>query len=203
MPRYDFHEVHSIVIRATPADVDIAIRAVTPAEMPLVGTLFALRALPNRLLGRGPGIRPAAGRPLLDQALQGGFVLLGETPQREIVLGTVGTFWSLRGGPSDRLASAHAFAAFVTPGYAKAAMNFFLEPLDGQSTRLRTETRIVATDPPSRRRFGRYWSVIHPGSALIRRMWLRAIKRRAETEVRRFMCTSSTRSSCSSSCSSR
>lgn len=202
MPRYDFHEVHSIVIRATPADVDAAIRAVTPGEMPLVGVLFALRALPYHMLGRGPGIRPAAGRPLLDQALQAGFVLLGETPQREIVLGTVGIFWSLRGGPSDTLASVHAFAAFVTPGYAKAALNFLVEPLDGR-TRLRTETRIAATDPPSRRRFGRYWRVIHPGSALMRRMWLRAIKRRAETEVRRFMCTSNTRSSCSSSCSSR
>lgn len=181
MPRYDVHEVHSIVIRATPADVDAAIRAVTPGEMPLVGVLFALRALPYRMLGRGPGIRPAAGTPLLDQALRAGFVLLGEMPQREIVLGAVGIFWSLRGGPSDRLASAHAFDAFVTPGYAKAAMNFLLEPLDGQRTRLRTETRIAAADPPSRRRFGRYWRVIHPGSALIRRMWLRAIKARAET----------------------
>ncbi len=181
MPHYDVREVHSIVIRASPAEVDAAIRAVTPAEMPVVGMLFALRALPNRLLGRGPGIRPAAGTPLMDQALQAGFVLLAEAPQREIVLGTVGIFWSLRGGPSDRLASPGAFTAFVTPGHAKAAMNFLLEPLDGGHTRLRTETRIEATDPPSRRRFGRYWRVIHPGSALIRRMWLRAIKARAET----------------------
>lgn len=180
MPRYDFREVHSVVIRATPANVVAAIKAVTPAEMPLVRTLFALRALPNRLLGRGPGIRPAAGRSLLDQALQAGFVLLGEAPQREIVVGTVGAFWSIRGGPSVRLASARAFVDFATPGYAKAAMNFSLEPLNGHRTRLRTETRIVATDPTSRGRFGRYWRMIHAGSALIRRMWLRAVKRRAE-----------------------
>jgi len=30
--------------------------------------------------------------------------------------------------------------------------------------------------------FSRYWRVIHAGSALIRRMWLRAIKRRAESD---------------------
>ncbi|HYW41393.1 MAG TPA: hypothetical protein VE959_00970 [Bryobacteraceae bacterium] len=28
--------------------------------------------------------------------------------------------------------------------------------------------------------FAAYWRMIYPGSALIRRMWLRAIKRRAE-----------------------
>src|SRR5947199_7135416 len=87
MPRYDFHEVHSIVIRAKPANVIAAIKAVTPREMPLVGTLSAIRALPNRLLGRGPGIRPAAGRSLWDQALQAGFVILGEAPQQEIDTG--------------------------------------------------------------------------------------------------------------------
>jgi len=31
-----------------------------------------------------------------------------------------------------------------------------------------------------RQRFQLYWRVIYPGSALIRRMWLRAIKQRAE-----------------------
>lgn len=180
MPRYDFHEVHSVVIRAAPGDVLAAIRAVAPAEMRLVGMLFALRALPTLLLGRGPGIRPAAGRPLLDQALEVGFVLLGEAPQQEIVVGTVGAFWSLRGGPSVTLASAAEFVAFARPGYAKAAMNFSMEPVDG-SIRLRTETRILATDPVSRRRFARYWRMIHAGSALIRRAWLAAIRRRAET----------------------
>ncbi len=179
MPRYDFHEVHSVVMRSAPAAVFDAIRSVTPAEMPLVGMLFALRALPNRLLGRGPGITPAAQRSLLDQALHAGFVLLAEAPQQEIVVGTIGAFWSFRGGPSATLASAEEFVSFARPGYTKAAMNFSTEPFDG-NIRLRTETRILATDPVSRRRFARYWRVIHAGSALIRRMWLHAVKRRAE-----------------------
>jgi len=79
------------------------------------------------------------------------------------------------------LSSVRAFVDFATAGYAKAAMNFSLEPLNGRSTRLWTETRIVATDPTSRGRFARYWRLIHPGSALIRRMWLSAVRRRAET----------------------
>jgi hypothetical protein len=30
--------------------------------------------------------------------------------------------------------------------------------------------------------FGAYWRVIYPGSSLIRYMWLRAIKKRAEAQ---------------------
>ncbi|MBV8202739.1 MAG: hypothetical protein JOZ15_19150, partial [Acidobacteria bacterium] len=43
-----------------------------------------------------------------------------------------------------------------------------------------TETRVNATDAATRRRFAAYWRVIYPGSSLIRSMWLRAIRRRAE-----------------------
>ena len=63
------------------------------------------------------------------------------------------------------------------PGYAKAVMNFSLsEERDG--CLVRTETRIRATDLSARRKFGLYWRVIYPGSALIRRMWLAAVKPR-------------------------
>lgn len=181
MPRYEFHEVHSVVIRSEPAAIFAAIKSVTPAEMLLVSALFVLRALPSRLLGRGPGITPTRGRPLLEQALQVGFIMLAEAPGREIVLGTVGAFWSLRGGPSVRLASAREFLDFTAPGHAKAAMNFSVEPVDSIRTRLRTETRILPTDPTARRQFARYWRVVHAGSALIRRLWLGAIRRRAES----------------------
>jgi hypothetical protein len=47
-------------------------------------------------------------------------------------------------------------------------------------SRVTTETRILATDASARRAFGIYWRVIYPGSAIIRSMWLREIKRRAE-----------------------
>jgi hypothetical protein len=58
-------------------------------------------------------------------------------------------------------------------------MNFSARPLESGSE-LRTETRVVATDAASRRRFGRYRRLIQPGSALVRRGWLAAAKRRAE-----------------------
>jgi hypothetical protein len=58
-------------------------------------------------------------------------------------------------------------------------MGFRAEAADG-GTLLTTETRVLATDEAARRRFGRYWRVIRPGSGAIRRSWLRAAARRAE-----------------------
>jgi len=59
-------------------------------------------------------------------------------------------------------------------------MNFNVEDAGGGMSRLVTQTRVAATDAEAERAFARYWRVIYPGSALIRRMWLRAIKARAE-----------------------
>ena len=59
-------------------------------------------------------------------------------------------------------------------------MNFHVEPVGPGASRLVTQTRVAATDSLATRRFAAYWRVIYPGSALIRLMWLRAIKSRAE-----------------------
>jgi len=73
------------------------------------------------------------------------------------------------------------FRAFNVPGYAKAAVNFRVTSDASESgTWLSTETRIATTDPGARCKFRAYWLLIRPGSALIRREWLAAIKRRAE-----------------------
>src|SRR6267143_1372507 len=72
------------------------------------------------------------------------------------------------------------FKALRAPGFALAAMNFQIEDSGSGDVLVTTETRVYATDAPTRRKFAAYWRVIYPGSALIRTMWLRAIKQRAE-----------------------
>ena len=68
----------------------------------------------------------------------------------------------------------------LRPGFALAAMNFVVTP-DAHGSRVTTETRVYANDLATARKFAVYWRVIHPGSDIIRRSWLRAIKRRAES----------------------
>lgn len=185
LPDYDAVERHAVVVNAPPERVFAALHSVSAADLPLFRFLMTLRALPAALLR---GRRPApTGRetsePLLE-ALQGaGFLILEEHPGRKLVAGVVGRFWRLSGTCGPRLERVEDFRRFATPGFARAVLAFWIEPLPGdppQRVRLSTETRVQATDDAARQRFARYWRVISAGSALIRREWLRAIKRRAE-----------------------
>ncbi len=174
--------MHSIKVHAPVSRIYSAISDLTGLEIPLVRALLAIRALPARI--RGKAKREIDwGRPVMKQVLCSGFVLLAEEPGREIVLGTIGQFWKLSGGAPSGIKDAQDFMAFSRPGFAKAAINFQIEAGSDGSARVSTETRIRALDPLSRRKFAGYWRVIYVGSVLIRRMWLRSIKRRAERGV--------------------
>ncbi len=172
LPRYDVNEVHSVATSASPVAVMDAIRALTAAEVPVLVGLMAVRSLPALLRGRRVPVRG----PLLDGFRKSGFVMLHETPD-ELVLGGVGRFWEPTGGL--RRIDPTEFGGFAEPGFAKAAFNFEIKRV-GERTLLTTETRVATTDDRSRRTFARYWRVVHPGSALIRHAWLRAIRKRAE-----------------------
>ena len=187
MPAWQFSERHEIRVHADSARVERAIRGVTAREIRLFRLLTWIRN------PRLPGSRqqenilaPPADRPILDVALKGGFMVLAEEPGRELVFGTLVLVPAeLRKLPREELQRLRReftpakFTALDKPGYAKAAMNFRLEDEGNGWTRVTTETRVFATDDHARRRFAAYWRTIYPGSALIRRMWLRAIDRRA------------------------
>jgi hypothetical protein len=110
-----------------------------------------------------------------------GFMLLGEWPGHEIVFGTVVQPWkAVTGDEPAPQVEAGRFAAFDTPGYVKVAFNIRVEPYGSGRALITTETRTAATDPASLRRFARYWMLIGPFSALIRRLLLRIVKTDAE-----------------------
>ncbi len=178
-PRYQFNEVHSIRVMAPKNRVYRAIQKVRAGEILFFHTLIWIRRF-----GRpGPeSILNAPERmPLLEEATRTSFLSLAEEPDREIVVGTaviVPAGWRLRKRPTPE-----DFKAIRETGFALATMNFLVEEAGAGACTVTTETRVYATDASTRRRFARYWRVIYPGSALIRRMWLRAIKRRAEAAV--------------------
>jgi hypothetical protein len=175
LPRYHFHEVHSTRIRAPAETVYAAVRGVTAREIRLFRILTWIRS-PH--IGKAPEsiLAPPADDPVLDVALRSGFLLLGDAPPKEVVVGTI-----LGRAPHDGpVPTPTGFKNFNRPGHAKAVMNFRVTPEENGWVALTTETRVLATNDRAKRRFGRYWHVIYPGSALIRVMWLKAIKARAE-----------------------
>jgi hypothetical protein len=174
LPRYHFAEHHERHIDATPAQVWRALHQVKASDIRLFRTLTSIRRL-----GR-PGaesILNAPDRlPILDVALSTSFVRLANEPGKELVIGT--TVIAPREASVPR--TPHEFRTITDSGFAVAAMNFRIHPHPRGGSLVTTDTRVFATDPVTRRRFARYWSVIYPGSALIRREWLRAVEKGAE-----------------------
>lgn len=154
MPVWQFDEHHATHIAAPPDKVFAAIRAVTPDEILFFRTLTAIR--------RGGGQSPPnilnapKSEPILDIATRTSFRYLADDPPRELVVGTT-----------------------VGPG-VEATMNFLVASDGRGGSNVSTETRVFANSARGRRQFAIYWRIIHPGSDIIRRMWLRAIKLRAE-----------------------
>lgn len=186
MPAWQFSEFHSLRVQATPEQAWRAIREVTGDEILLLRTLTSIRNPRWPWSEREPDhiLNAPGNKPILDVALAGGFVLLGEStePQRprEIVLGAV-VLWD---GVTQFNEGVHGQERIQrllrTPGNAVATINFRVRDEGGGRVTLTTETRVFATDLAAQRRFARYWRVIYPGSSLLRYTWLRAIRNRAE-----------------------
>ena len=173
VPVWQFNERHSIAVDASPDRVYLALTQVRADEILLFRTLTWIRrggqAMPE-------GILNASGqRPLLDVATRNGFIYLANDPPKEIVIGTVVV--APHGKHVDL--TPQLFNTPLPPGFALAAMNFVVSPEGQSASRVTTETRVFASSASARRGFAVYWRTIYPGSAIIRRMWLRAVQRRA------------------------
>jgi hypothetical protein len=172
-PAWQFREFHTISVSAAPSRVFDAIKRVRADEILLFRALTWIRRggrpLPRSILN--PGTRES----LIDVATQSGFVCLADDSPRELVIGTV-----VMAPPGVRgVLTPQVFQQDLPPGFALATMNFVVTADGPDRSFVSTETRVFANSPCVRRRFAAYWRIIYPGSAIIRRMWLRAIQRRA------------------------
>ncbi len=175
-PVYQFHEIHSTTVRASKERVYLAIRQVTAGEILFFRTLIWLRRAgqpgPESMLNAPEKI------PLIEVATRSGFVELASDAGRELALGTV--VIAPPGRTPGKQLTAEVYARLDSPGFAKATMNFLVEEKPDGQCLVTTVTRVHAIGKATGRRFAVYWRIIYPGSALIRRMWLRAIRLRAE-----------------------
>lgn len=182
LPQFDVRASYITRIAASPEQVYASVRSANFDHWGLMRALFVLRGLPGLLVAgaRWSHIRARGERrPVrLSDVLDRGFSLLGERPGEEMVLGTVGRFWLLRG--EVRAVSPEDFHRADEPGTARAAWNFAVRPGPGGRTMLTTETRVRCADAATRRRLRLYWAAIGPFSGLIRREMLAAIRAAAE-----------------------
>jgi hypothetical protein len=164
LPEWDVRRIHATDVAAAPARVFAAVRRLDLGGSPINRALFLARGMVAR------GLK-------LSDLMARGFVLLGEDPPHELVLGLVARPWTLMGG--IRRLDASGFRRFDRPGYARIGWSFGVGAR-GRVSRLTTETRIRCTDDASRRKFRWYWRVVGPFSGVVRREALLLIKRDAE-----------------------
>jgi len=174
VPDPQYRMCHSRTVSAPPAAVWDELFRVPMSALPLGSALESLRLLPARLAGRKHP--PLAERTFLDVTPIP--VLFSERPAVVISAG-LSQAWRLLGGLTPPRLDTAALRAWSQPGWIKVAMEFRLEPIM-VGTLLSTETRILATDPRTRRSFAAYWFLIRGSSGVIRREVLRVVGHRAE-----------------------
>jgi len=175
MPEYDVRLDHRVTIHA-PAKLTLETLAQTQLERsPLIQALFRARRI--LLRGAAPPAVPAGG--LFEQLEAIGWRIVAQEHDRELVFGAVTTPW--KADPEFIGLDAEEFRRFRAPGYVKIAFSLRVEPR-GENAAARTQTRALATDPASRRRFRRYWAFLSPGIEIVRVLLLAQLK--GETEAR-------------------
>jgi hypothetical protein len=177
LPVYDVSDAVAVVVEANPERTWDALMAADLIDVgrrrPLVGALGALRGLPEVVsqVLHGEGFPSTPKRLTLRDtadipAGEGGWVLLGERPGREIALGLVGRFWR----PVIPYVSVdpEGFRQFAEPGYAKTVYALGVRPLDANRTMLSAVMRTATTDEHARRWFRRYWTLgVGPGAHVL------------------------------------
>ncbi|HEU4681871.1 MAG TPA: hypothetical protein VFS51_09010 [Gemmatimonadales bacterium] len=178
LPKYEVREVHETEVDA-PAQTTYA----TAQELDLHRSTIVRAIFTGRELLMGAEHSKRDHPPgLLAEVTALGWRVLAEEPGSELVVGAVTQPWThdveFRGLEPDE------FAAFADPGYAKIIWTLGAEPQGPSRSVFRTETRVATTDPESRKRFRRYWSVFSPGILLIRYEMLRLVRTEAERRSR-------------------
>lgn len=176
MPTFDVRHRAEVRVASEPAQAYEALRALDLEKSWIVRILFTIRTLPARILGKQSAPEPSKlRRTFLESAIKMGWVILEEAAGQELVAGAVTQPWVanviFRGLPPAE------FVGFAEPGYTKIVWNIAVQKSDGGSTIASTETRVLATDAESRRKFRRYWFVFSLGIRLIRRVALAQTRR--------------------------
>ena len=149
---------------------------------PLLTASFWARGLPAKVLRRAEPAPPAKLTLEGDLDLPG-WMLLDDSPGREIVFGAIGVFWTptirwnLEVEPQD-------FAAFQEPGWGKIACNYSTLPYGDHRTLLSYECRTLTTDAESGKQFHRYWWLIRPFVQHIMNATVATIAGHAEANAR-------------------
>ena len=175
--RPDVSERHEILVKAPPDVVFAVAEHLDIRSIPAVNAIFRLREL---VFGTQE-MKRAVPTSLVEETQSLGWGVLAFRPGEELVMGAVTQPWV--GDVKFRSVPSEEFSKFSEPGFVKIAWTLEVESIEPGVTRFRTQTRVLATDAASRRKFRLYWTFAGPFIVLIRRLVNRAIRQEAERQV--------------------
>jgi len=181
VPAYSFSEFHEVRIKASPGKVKQTLQVTGVKDIPSVHLLMKIRGIADEKVD----LSDRASNNLVgsDTFSTPDFNFFSVAPNELItvmILKSVIITNDANQPAPPEISTLEQFLSFNEPGYVKVAVNFRFINTDNKRTLLTTETRVNGITKHDSYVFGHYWRVIYPGSAIIRRVWLDTIKKKAE-----------------------
>jgi len=185
LPPSDSVVFHAAVITAGVERTYTALRRFDFFQVPLVRLPNLMRLWPERLWrrlrGRAP-LPPAPQRVMLEDLLaMKSFDVLAEEPGRELVLGSVGRFWTRDFGrvPFTR----ETFATLAPPDCGKIGWSLRVEPYGEHRSLVIVDVRVSTTDAAAHAHFRRYWRGVGTAVRWMTRSSIARVKKALERTV--------------------
>ena len=177
LPDYSFNEYHEIIVDVSIDEVKQALQTTGVSDIPVVLLLMKIRGISDKEKDMSDTVTNNQSNPETFNTPDFNFIVASQSE-----LYTLMILNASAKTPPPVITTSEDFIAFKKPGYVKVAVNFLFRSLDNGKTLVSTETRNLPINRKDSRVFGRYWRIIYPGSAIIRRLWLDTLAKNAENK---------------------
>jgi|WetSurMetagenome_2_1015567.scaffolds.fasta_scaffold28982_1 hypothetical protein len=182
MPNYAFNEIHEVRIKASPGKIIQILQVTGVKDIPVAKLLMKIRGIADEDVDLSD--RTSNNLISSDTVSTPDFNFFVVAPDEWITVmilkSVIITNNENKQAPPE-ISTLEQFKSFNNPGYVKVVVNFRFISTNNDETILTTETRNIGITRKDNRAFGYYWRIIYPGSAIIRRVWLDNIKKKAQT----------------------
>lgn len=179
LPEYSFNELHTVRIKATTDEIKKVLHETGVKDIPAVHFLMRIRGIADENVDMSDRASKSNSGTDTFATPDFNFFILSDEEFLTFMILKSSVLTKTKTAPPPEVNSPKEFLDFDKPGYVKVAMNFKFEKVS-DGTLLSTETRVHGSGRGDGQRFARYWRIIYPGSAIIRRVWLDTIRRKAE-----------------------
>lgn len=181
IPDFAFNEFHKVHINASIEKVKHVLQIIGVKDIPIAHLLMKIRGIADEDIDiKDKASNTIVGKKTISTPDFNFFIVAPDEWITVMILKSAIVFNNANIPAPPEISTLEQFQSFNEPGYVKVTVNFRFIRIDNNKTILTTETRNNGTSLKDNRTFGYYWRIIYPGSAIIRRVWLNAIKKKAE-----------------------